>query len=293
MKNREVNSSNYENIGRLLISCVDKPGIVACVSNFLYIKGANIVTSDQHTTDPQEGQFFMRVVFHLPNLKDELDQMKQDFIAIANDYEMQWEIHLAEYKKKTAIFVSKEDHCLRELLWQANTLRADIQCVISNHLDAKELVESYNIPFYYLPVTKETKKEVEAKQIEILQTYDIDLIVLARYMQILSPDFVSHYKDQIINIHHSFLPAFIGANPYQNAYKRGVKIIGATAHYVTNDLDEGPIIEQDVERVYHSDCAAELKRIGSHIERIVLARAVSWHLDDKILTYHNKTVVFR
>lgn len=235
----------------------------------------------------------MRVVFQLPNLKIELDDLKQEFLAIANDYDMQWDIHLAEYKKKTAIFVSKEDHCLRELLWQSNTLRADIQCVISNHLDAKELVESYNIPFYYLPVTKETKQEVEANQIEILQKYDVDLIVLARYMQILSPDFVSMYKDQIINIHHSFLPAFIGANPYQNAYKRGVKIIGATAHYVTNDLDEGPIIEQDVERVHHSDCAAELKRIGSHIERIVLARAVSWHLDDKILTYHNKTVVFR
>ncbi|OIJ11230.1 formyltetrahydrofolate deformylase [Anaerobacillus alkalilacustris] len=285
--------SKNKNIGRLLISCVDRPGIVSCVSNFLFEKGANIVTSDQHTTDPQEGQFFMRVVFHLSDLKNNLDNLKQDFLHIARDYDMQFEMYLAEVKKKVAIFVSKEDHCLRELLWQSNTLDMDVKLVISNHNDSKELVESYNIPFYHLPVAKDKKNEIEAKQLEILKENDIDLIILARYMQILTPNFISHHPDRIINIHHSFLPAFIGANPYQSAYERGVKIIGATAHYVTNDLDEGPIIEQDVERVYHSDHAKELKRIGSHIERIVLARAVSWHLDDKILTFNNKTIVFR
>jgi formyltetrahydrofolate deformylase len=291
--NHSTQQSRYENKGRLLISCVDKPGIVSRVSRFLFEKGANIVSSNQHTTDPQEGQFFMRVVFELPGLKDKLEELKQDFQEITNEFEMQWEIHLAERKKKAAIFVSKEDHCLRELLWQSNTLHFDIKVVISNHPDSKELVESYNIPFIHLPVTKDTKGAVEQKQIDILKEFDVDLIILARYMQILTPAFVSHFPDQIINIHHSFLPAFIGANPYKRAYDRGVKIIGATAHYVTNDLDEGPIIEQDVQRVNHSDSADELKRIGSHIERIVLARAVSWHLDDKILTFNNKTIVFR
>lgn len=297
MKGSEVitnaKPSKTEDIGRLLISCGDRPGIVSCVSKFLYEKGANIISSDQHTTDPQDGQYFMRVIFQLPNLKNKLNELNQEFLHIAREYEMEYKMYLAEVNKKVAIFVSKEDHCLRELLWQTNWIHMDIKLVISNHPDSKELVESFNIPFYHLPITKDTKEAVEKKQLELLNECNVDLIILARYMQILSPNFISHHSGKIINIHHSFLPAFIGANPYKSAYDRGVKIIGATAHYVTNNLDEGPIIEQDVERVFHKDSANELKRIGSHIERIVLARAVSWHIDDKILTFNNKTIVFR
>ncbi len=201
---------------------------------------------------------------------------------------------MASELKRVAIFVSKELHCLHELIWewQTGNLMAEIAVVISNHEEARELVERLNIPFHYMKANKDIRAEVEKKQLELLEQYDVDVIVLARYMQILTPDFVSAHPNRIINIHHSFLPAFIGANPYKRAYERGVKLIGATSHYVTNDLDEGPIIEQDIERVDHRDNAEALKNIGRTIERSVLARAVKWHLEDRVIVHENKTIVF-
>lgn len=207
---------------------------------------------------------------------------------------MTWSLTLASELKRVAIFVSKELHCLHELIWewQTGNLMAEIAVVISNHEEARELVERLNIPFHYMKANKDIRAEVEKKQLELLEQYDVDVIVLARYMQILTPDFVSAHPNRIINIHHSFLPAFIGANPYKRAYERGVKLIGATSHYVTNDLDEGPIIEQDIERVDHRGNAEALKNIGRTIERSVLARAVKWHLEDRVIVHENKTIVF-
>ncbi|GAA0382923.1 formyltetrahydrofolate deformylase [Paenibacillus motobuensis] len=278
---------------RMLISCPDGPGIVATVSRFLYEHGANIVQSDQYTMDPEGGMFFMRIEFDLDQLEDRIDSLKRDFAEIADKFQMEWNIFQLSHKKKLAIFVSKEDHCLVELLWQwqAGDLDADISMVVSNHPDMKEYVESFGIPYYHIPVTPDTKREAEQKQLEIVNG-KVDLIVLARYMQIVSPALIQPYRNRIINIHHSFLPAFVGGKPYAQAYDRGVKIIGATAHYVTEELDGGPIIEQDVQRVSHRDDVAELKRIGRTIERVVLARAVKWHIEDRILVHQNKTVVF-
>ncbi|MEF2967070.1 formyltetrahydrofolate deformylase [Paenibacillus sp. M1] len=284
----------YEhNRARMLISCPDGPGIVAAVSHFLHQHGANIVQSDQYTMDPEGGMFFMRIEFDLEQLADRVAGLKADFQTIADKFEMQWNLYPLSQKKKIAILVSKEDHCLVELLWhwQAGDLDADISMVISNHPDMKEYVESFGIPYYHIPVTPDTKAEAERKQLEIING-KVDLIVLARYMQIVSPSLIEPYRNRIINIHHSFLPAFVGGKPYAQAYDRGVKIIGATAHYVTEELDGGPIIEQDVQRVSHRDDVSELKRIGRTIERVVLARAVKWHIEDRILVHQNKTVVF-
>ncbi|KOS03276.1 MULTISPECIES: formyltetrahydrofolate deformylase [Paenibacillus] len=285
--------SAHENRARMLVSCPDGPGIVAAVSRFLYEHGANIVQSDQYTMDPSGGMFFMRIEFDLPNLSATQPQLEQDFAAVAEQFRMEWTISAVSRKKKLAIFVSKEDHCLVELLWQwqAGDLDADISLVVSNHPDMKEYVESFGIPYHHIPVTADTKPEAERRQLEVIGE-DIDVIILARYMQIISPKFIEHYRNRIINIHHSFLPAFVGGKPYAQAYNRGVKIIGATAHYVTEELDGGPIIEQDVQRVSHGDDVNELKRIGRTIERVVLARAVKWHAEDRILVHENKTVVF-
>lgn len=285
--------SAHENRARMLVSCPDGPGIVAAVSRFLYEHGANIVQSDQYTMDPFGGMFFMRIEFDLPNLSATQPQLEQDFAAVAEQFRMEWTISAVSRKKKLAIFVSKEDHCLVELLWQwqAGDLDADISLVVSNHPDMKEYVESFGIPYHHIPVTADTKPEAERRQLEVIGE-DIDVIILARYMQIISPKFIEHYRNRIINIHHSFLPAFVGGKPYAQAYNRGVKIIGATAHYVTEELDGGPIIEQDVQRVSHGDDVNELKRIGRTIERVVLARAVKWHAEDRILVHENKTVVF-
>lgn len=286
--------STHENRARMLVSCPDGPGIVAAVSRFLYEHGANIVQSDQYTMDPSGGMFFMRVEFDLSNLSAAQPQLEQDFVSVAEQFRMEWTISAVSRKKKLAIFVSKEDHCLVELLWQwqAGDLDADISMVVSNHLDMKEYVESFGIPYHHIPVTADTKPEAERRQLEVIGD-DIDVIILARYMQIISPKFIELYRNRIINIHHSFLPAFVGGKPYAQAYNRGVKIIGATAHYVTEELDGGPIIEQDVQRVSHADDVNELKRIGRTIERIVLARAVKWHAEDRILVHENKTVVFK
>jgi formyltetrahydrofolate deformylase len=279
----------------MLISCPDQPGIVAAVSRFLHEHGANIVQSDQYTMDPDGGMFFIRIEFDLLELDRRLDTLIMDFSeVVANKFNMNWRITPENRKKRLAIFVSKEDHCLLELLWQwqAGDLNVDIALVVSNHPDMRELVESMGIPYHVVPVTAESKQQAEEEQMRLVAEAQADCIVLARYMQIISPAFIKHYKGRIINIHHSFLPAFVGGKPYAQAYNRGVKIIGATAHYVTEELDGGPIIEQDVQRVSHRDDVNDLKRIGRHIERIVLARAVSWHVEDRILVHENKTVVF-
>lgn len=292
-RNQTAREEQQENRARMLISCPDGPGIVAAVSRFLFEHGANIVQSDQYTMNPAGGMFFMRVEFDLPELSKNLPALESDFQAVGDQFKMEWTINQVSRKKRLAIFVSKEDHCLVELLWhwQAGDLDADIAMVISNHNDMRSYVESFGIPFHHIPVTADTKKEAEQKQLEVIGS-DIDLIVLARYMQIISPLFIEHFRNRIINIHHSFLPAFVGGKPYAQAYDRGVKIIGATAHYVTEELDGGPIIEQDVQRVSHSDNVNELKRIGRTIERVVLARAVQWHTEDRVLVHQNKTVVF-
>ncbi|MFT4401258.1 formyltetrahydrofolate deformylase [Bacillus sp. SW14] len=283
-----------EDKGRLLVSCPDQPGIVSAVSAFLFEHGANIIESNQYTTDPEGGRFFLRIEFDSADIREKKETLQEAFASVAENFDMTWSLTLASELKRVAIFVSKELHCLHELIWewQTGNLMAEIAVVISNHEDARELVERLNIPFHYMKANKDIRAEVEKKQLELLEQYEIDVIVLARYMQILTPDFVSAHPNRIINIHHSFLPAFIGANPYKRAYERGVKLIGATSHYVTNDLDEGPIIEQDIERVDHRDNAEALKNIGRTIERSVLARAVKWHLEDRVIVHENKTIVF-
>jgi len=282
-----------KNRARMLISCPDRSGIVAAVSHFLYEHGANIVQSDQYSMDPGGGMFFIRFEFDLTDLEKELPVLQEDFVRVADRFSMKWHMNRAIRKKRIAIFVSKEDHCLLELLWQwqAGDLDAEIAMVVSNHPDMRDLVESFGIPYHHIPVTASTKAEAEKKQLEVVAD-KVDLVVLARYMQIITPKFIEQFPNRIINIHHSFLPAFVGGKPYAQAYQRGVKIIGATAHYVTEELDGGPIIEQDVQRVSHRDNVDNLKRIGRTIERVVLARAVKWHLEDRVLVHQNKTVVF-
>ncbi|MDQ0208172.1 formyltetrahydrofolate deformylase [Alkalicoccobacillus murimartini] len=282
------------NRGRLLVACKDQPGIVATISSFLQKQGANIVQSDQYTTDPEGGMFFMRVEFDWSTKGDDFNQIREDFQSIASAFQFDWRMERATRKKKMVIFVSKENHCLLELLWKwkAGELHVDIPLVISNHPDQQEEVESYGIPFVHIPVEKGKKQEAEQKAIQLIKEHEADFIVLARYMQILSPNFVQSFPKKIINIHHSFLPAFIGANPYAKAFERGVKLIGATAHYVTDDLDEGPIIEQDIMRVNHRYSSDELRVAGRNVERIALARAVVWHHEDRVIIHGNKTVVF-
>jgi formyltetrahydrofolate deformylase len=289
-----MSQGEWNNRARMLISCPDQPGIVAAVSRFLHEHGANIVQSDQYTMDPEGGMFFIRIEYDMNDLDRRLMGIELDFAqVVADKFRMHWSVSRANRMKRLAVFVSKEDHCMRELLWQwqAGDLNAEIAMVISNHRDMQPLVESFNVPFHYVPVTADTKLEAERQHLELIAD-KADVIVLARYMQIVSPQFIAKFSNRIINIHHSFLPAFVGGKPYAQAYNRGVKIIGATAHYVTDELDGGPIIEQDIQRVSHRDNVDDLKRIGRHIERIVLARAVSWHAEDRILVHQNKTVVF-
>ena len=281
------------NRARLVVSCPDRPGIVAAVSRFLFERGANIVHSDQHSTDPTGGEFFLRVEFDLDDLPVRAAAIAREFVPIADRYAMDWRLALDDVPQRIAVFVSREDHCLLELLWQqrAGDLATEIALVIGNHAELASVVAPWAVPFHYVPVTAATKAEAESAQLALLDGR-VDAIVLARYMQILSPVFVERWRHRIINIHHSFLPAFVGAKPYAQAHARGVKIIGATAHYVTADLDAGPIIEQDVQRVDHRYDVDALRRIGRRIERTVLARAVAWHVDDRVLVHGNKTVVF-
>jgi formyltetrahydrofolate deformylase len=283
-----------QNRGCLLVSCPDQPGIVAAISKFLFSFNANIIESSQYSTNPEGGTFFIRIEFECPGLKEKAKDMESLFAEIVEKFSMEWSLTHAYHVKKAAIFVSKELHCLLELLWewQSGDLMADIALVISNHETAREVVEGLNIPFYYVPANKDIRGQAEATQLKLLKEHEIDFVVLARYMQILSPKFVEENPNKIINIHHSFLPAFVGARPYERAFDRGVKLIGATSHYVTNDLDEGPIIEQDISRVDHHDNVDSLKKIGRRIERSVLARAVKWHIEDRIIVHQNKTIVF-
>ncbi len=283
-----------ETTARLLIQCPDRPGIVASVSNFLYNHGANITALDQHSTDPEGGVFFMRLEFQTPHLDLTRPVLERSFAdAVVSRFEMDWRLSYGADVKKTAILVSKYDHVLMELLWRVERgeLPTDVAMVISNHRDLEEAVTRFGIPYHFVPMEKGAKEEGEAAMLELMGD-DIEVVVLARYMQVLSESFVNCYPNRIINIHHSFLPAFVGAGPYRQAYERGVKLIGATAHYVTHELDMGPIIDQDVIRVSHRQGPEELKRLGRDIERTVLARAVRWHLEDRLLVHENKTVVF-
>lgn len=283
-----------EDIGRLLVKCPDQPGIVAALSTFLFQHGGDIMESTQFSSDDPTRMFYIRIEFFLEYLLEKREELVRDFEPLAEKFDIEYQFTYNDKRKRAAIFVSKEIHCLVELLWewQSGDLDMDIPLVISNHEDARDVVEPLGIPYYYIPANKDIREEVEAKQLELLEKYEIDFIILARYMQILTPNFVERYPNQIINIHHSFLPAFIGARPYERAYERGVKLIGATSHYVTNELDEGPIIEQDIERVDHRNNVASLKKIGQRVERAVLARAVKWHLQDRIIVKDNKTIVF-
>ncbi|MEO2082869.1 MAG: formyltetrahydrofolate deformylase [Desulfurobacteriaceae bacterium] len=277
----------------LLISCPDRKGILARITSFIAENGGNILHADQHI-DFQKEIFFMRIEWTLDGFKISKDRIEEAFSPIAREFSMNYQLHFSSEVQNVAIFVSRYDHCLYELLYRfkAGELKGNLKFVISNHTDLRPVVEMFGVPFYYFPKTKENKLEVEEKEIELLKGEGIDLIVLARYMQILSERFVNEFRNRIINIHHSFLPAFVGAKPYQRAYERGVKIIGATSHYVTEELDQGPIIEQDVVRVSHRDTVDDLIRKGRDLEKIVLARAVRWHLENKILVYDNKTVIF-
>ncbi|WP_138506785.1 formyltetrahydrofolate deformylase [Nostoc sp. PA-18-2419] len=276
----------------LLISCPDQRGLVAKFANFIYSNGGNIIHANQHT-DFAAGLFLTRIEWQLEGFNLPREFIAPAFNAIAQPLDAKWELHFSDTIPRIAIWVSRQDHCLFDLIWRqrAKEFIAEIPLIISNHSNLKVIAEQFNIDYKYIPITKENKLEQETQQIELLRQYKIDLVVLAKYMQIVSADFINQFP-QVINIHHSFLPAFVGANPYHRAFERGVKIIGATAHYATPDLDAGPIIEQDVVRVSHRDEVEDLVRKGKDLERVVLARAVRSHLQNRVLVYGNRTVVF-
>lgn len=286
-----------KNTATLLITCPDRKGLVASIADFLYQHDANILHADQHQ-DAENDLFLMRVEWDLNGFNIDCSKgselFAEQFAPIAERFNMHWQLKLTTRRPRVAIMVSQYDHCLVDLLHrhQSGELACEIPLIISNHKHTEKLAEFYGIPFHLIEVTKETKAEAEAKQFALFDSHEIDLIVLARYMQILSPEFVSRYPQRIINIHHSFLPAFIGARPYHRAFERGVKLIGATSHYVTEVLDEGPIIEQDIARISHREQVEDLIQKGRDLERVVLSRAVRWHIESRILVYANKTVVF-
>ena len=278
----------------ILIHCADQKGIIAAVTDFILKVEGNITYIDQHV-DREQDVFFMRLECELTNKNSNVTAIKNVFEqSIAADFNMKWEIHTMEQKPKMALFVSKYDHCLFDILgrFSAGELNVEIPLIISNHEDLRPIAERFKIPFFFIPFTKENKEEGEKQQIELLQKHEINFVVLARYMQIITPNLISLYENKIINIHHSFLPAFPGAKPYHSAFKRGVKIIGATSHYVTAALDEGPIIEQDIARVSHINSVEDFIMKGRDLERIVLARAIKLHAERKTMVYGNKTVVF-
>lgn len=276
-----------------LIQCPDRKGLVSSISTFFYERGFNILNCQQHT-DTRTQQYFMRMVLDPDSLTMARRTLEEEFSEFARGLNLSWSVHYPDYIQRVALLVTKASHCLYDLLfrWQEGEIRCEIPVIISNHPVLEQVANRFRIPFHSLPVTKETRHEQELEVRRLLRHYHIDLVVLARYMQILSKEFVQEYDGRIINIHHAFLPAFQGAQPYQRAYERGVKMIGATAHYATVDLDEGPIIEQDVERVTHEDSPEELSRIGRDIERIVLARAVKAHLEHRIIVSGRRTIVF-
>ena len=278
----------------ILIHCKDQRNIIASITNFISDKKGNIVYLDQHV-DRQQNIFFMRLESEFEDIDFSTESFKDSFQKnLANKFHMKWRIYSSETKPKMALFVSKYDHCLYDLLGRYNSgeLNLEIPFIISNHKDLKPIADSFNIPFFHIPVTKDSKAEAENKQLELLEKFNVDFIVLARYMQIVSSKLIDKYPNKIINIHHSFLPAFVGAKPYHSAYKRGVKIIGATSHYVTEELDAGPIIEQDVARVTHTYTIDDLIAKGRDLEKIVLSNAVKLHASRKVMVYNNKTVIF-
>ena len=277
----------------LLIHCPDRKGIVAAISSFLYDRGANILHADQHQ-DNDLGLFFMRVEWDLADFALDDAGFRESFQPLADRFQMEWRLAYSAARPATAIFVSQHQHCLLDLLYRhaIGELRCRIPLIVGNHATARELAGFYGIPFHYVPVDAAHKAQAEQAQLALLEQHGIELIVLARYMQVLSPAFVARYRQRIVNVHHSFLPAFSGARPYHAAYHRGVKLIGATSHYVTEVLDEGPIIEQDVVRVSHRDQVGDLVQKGRDLERMVLSRAVRWHLEHRILHYAGKTVIF-
>jgi formyltetrahydrofolate deformylase len=282
-----------KNTATLLINCPDRKGLVAAIAEFLYRFDANIVHADQHQ-DAENNLFLMRVEWDLNGFGIAPEDFAGHFAPVAERFQMQWQLKLSRQRPRMAIMVSHYDHCLVDLLYrhQSGELACDISLIISNHQDTRRLAEFYGIPFHHIEVNRDNKAEAESRQFALFDAHQIDLIVLARYMQILSADFVRRYPQRIINIHHSFLPAFIGARPYHRAFERGVKLIGATSHYVTEVLDEGPIIEQDLMRVSHRDQIEDLIQKGRDLEKVVLSRAVRWHVESRILLYANKTVIF-
>jgi formyltetrahydrofolate deformylase len=277
----------------LLISCTDQKGLVAAVSDFLYRNDGNIIHADQHT-DREEGVFLQRVEWELDGFAVGRDGIAEAFRPIGDRFGMNWRLRFSDEVPKLALFASKLPHCLYDILarWRMGEYRAEVPLVISNHPDHEGIAAQFGVAFHHLPVTPETKAEQETRAIDLLRGAEVDLVVLARYMQVLSADFAAAFEERVINIHHSFLPAFAGARPYHQAHERGVKVIGATAHYVTAELDQGPIIDQDVVRVSHRDSVEDLVRKGKDLEKVVLARAVDLHLRNRVVVYGNKTVVF-
>jgi len=285
--------SQARSIAILLISCPDQKGLVSRISHFIFEGGGNILDLDQHV-DPNEGIFSARIAWEMQEFTITSSQLKEAFTPLAKEINANWDIYFSWEKTRLAIFVSKYDHCLQEILWRhrLGEFGVEIPLIVSNHPDLKPLADHYGIPYYVFPVTKDNKEEQEQKQLTLLAEYQIDTVILARYMQILTPQFVSAYPSQIINIHHSFLPAFVGKSPYAQAFERGVKIIGATSHYVTEELDEGPIIEQDIIRISHRDSLQDLVRKGRDLERLVLARAIQYHTENRVLVNGRKTIIF-
>ena len=279
----------------LLVSCPDRKGIVATIADFIYRNGGNILFADEHG-DEESNLFLMRVEFDHSGFGFGISEFAEHFAPIAREFQMDWRLAQSADRPRVAIFVSKYDHCLQDLLYrhQSGELHCEIPLIVSNHPDNQRIADFYHVPYVVIPLTKDNKREAEQRQLALLREHQCTLVVLARYMQVLSTEFTASLGTRnLINIHHSFLPAFIGSRPYHQAFQRGVKLIGATAHYVTEVLDDGPIIEQDVVRIYHRDTIDDLIQKGRDIEKVVLSRAVRWHVENRILLYGNKTVVFQ
>jgi formyltetrahydrofolate deformylase len=289
-----MDKNHSANKAIILLHCPDSKGIVLSITEFIFKNEGNILDLEQHIDKPTD-RFFLRVEWDLSNFSIPKKKIRDYFSTlIANRFDMVWRLHFSDERPRMALFVTKLSHCLYDILgrWKSNEWSVDIPVIVSNHECLRHVADQFNIPFFYLPMTKEDKAEKEAEQLLILEKYKVDFVVLARYMQIVSPHFINQYEDRIINIHHSFLPAFPGAKPYHSAFERGVKIIGASSHYVTSELDAGPIIEQDVTRISHKYRIQDLVLKGQDLEKLVLSRAIFTHLQHKVLVYNNKTIVF-